>query len=67
MRTLIAAFVLLAVLPATASAGSITGKVPRKGKAMTVRVAKLGTAEVVAAKRITKRRYRSRLRAAATW
>jgi hypothetical protein len=58
MKTLIAAFVLLAVLPATASAGTITGKVPRKGKAMTVRVVKLGTAEVVAAKRITKRRYR---------
>ena len=58
MKTLIAAFVLLAVLPATASAGTITGKVPRKGKAMTVRVVKLGTAEVVAAKRISKRRYR---------
>jgi hypothetical protein len=58
MKTLIAAFVLLAVLPATASAGTIAVKVPRKGKAMTVRVVKLGTAEVVAAKRITKRRYR---------
>jgi hypothetical protein len=58
VKTLIAALLLLAVLPATASAGTIAGKVPRKGKAMTVRVVKLDTAEVVAAKRLTKRRYR---------
>jgi hypothetical protein len=58
VKTLITALMLLAVLPATASAGTITGKVPRKGKAMTVRVVKLATAEVVAAKRIAKRRYR---------
>ena len=58
MKTLIAAVVLLAVLPATASAGTITGKIPRKGKAMTVRVVRLDTAQVVAAKRVSTRRYR---------
>jgi hypothetical protein len=58
VKTLIAATMLLVVLPATASAGTIAGKVPRKGKPVTVRVVKLGTAEVVAAKRLTKRRHR---------
>jgi hypothetical protein len=58
VKTFIAVAMLLAVLPATASAGTITGKIPRKGKAMTVRVVRLDTAEVVAAKRLTKRRYR---------
>ena len=32
MKTLIAAALLLAIAPATASAGTIAGKLPRKGK-----------------------------------
>lgn len=58
VKTLIAAAVLLAVVPATASAGTIAGKLPRKGKAMTVRVVRMDTAEIVAAKRLKTRRYR---------
>ena len=61
VKTLIAAVVLLAVVPATASAGTIAGKLPRKGKPMTVRVVQLDTAKVVAAKRLKTRRYRIKL------
>ena len=58
VKTMILAAVLLFVVPATASAGTIAGKLPRKGKPMTVRVVRLDTAQIVAAKQLNKRRYR---------
>lgn len=58
MKTLILAAVLIALVPATASAGTITGKLPRKGKPMTVRVVRMDSGEIVAAKRLKTRRYR---------
>ena len=51
MKIAIVAALLLALLvPATASAGTIAGKLPRKGKPASVRVVRAETAEVVAAK-----------------
>lgn len=61
MKPFFVAAVLLAVVPATASAGTIAGKLPRKGKPMTMRVVRLDTAEIVAAKRLKKRRYRAKV------
>jgi hypothetical protein len=58
MKTWIVALLLLALAPATASAGTIAGKLPKKGKPMTVRVIRADTAEVVAAKRLSSPRYR---------
>ena len=58
MKTWIVALLLLALAPATASAGTIAGKLPKKGKPMTVRVVRADTAEVVAAKRLSSPRYR---------
>ena len=52
------ALTALLLVPATASAGTITGKLPRKGKPMTVRVVRADTGEVVLAKRLAKPRYR---------
>jgi hypothetical protein len=58
MKTWIVTALLLLLVPATASAGTITGKVPRKGKPMTVKVVRMDTAKVVVAKRIKKPKYR---------
>jgi hypothetical protein len=58
MKTVILAAVLLAIVPATASAGTIKGKLPRKGKPMTVRVVRMDSAEIVAAKQLKRPRYR---------
>ncbi len=52
------ALTALLLVPATASAGTIAGKLPRKGKPMTVRVVRADTGEVVLAKRLAKPRYR---------
>ncbi len=53
----------LAVVPATASAGTIIGKLPRKGKPMTVRVVRADTAAVAATKRLAKPRYKLSVKA----
>jgi hypothetical protein len=61
MKTWIAlalAAVGLAAVPAAASAGTLTGKLPRKGKPMTVRVVRADTAAVAATKRLAKPRYK---------
>jgi hypothetical protein len=57
------AAVALALVPATASAGTITGKLPRKGDPMTVRVVRIDTGQVVAAKRLARPRYKLKLAA----
>ncbi len=54
---------VLAVVPATASAGTITGKPPRKGKPMTVRVVRADTAAVAAMKRLAKPRCKLSVKA----
>src|SRR5919198_4412524 len=58
MKPVILAAVLLAIVPATASAGTIKGKLPRKGKPLTVRVVRMDSAEIVAAKQLKRPRYR---------
>ena len=58
MKTWIVTALLLLFVPATASAGTITGKVPRKGKPRTVKVVRMDTAKVVVAKRINRPKYR---------
>jgi hypothetical protein len=58
MKTWIVTALLLLLVPATASAGTITGKLPRKGKPMTVRVVRMDTAQIVTAKRIKRPKYR---------
>ena len=64
MKTPIAlALAALLLVPATASAGTVAGKLPRKGKPMTVRVVRADTAEVVVAKRLATPRYKVKVAA----
>jgi hypothetical protein len=63
MKTWLLAALVLALLPASASAGTITGKLPHKGKPMTVRVVRADTGGLVAAKRLARPQYKLKLAA----
>jgi hypothetical protein len=58
MKTWIVTALLLLLVPASASAGTIAGKLPRKAKPMTVRIVRMDTGQIIAAKRIRRPKYR---------